>query len=290
MPTRVTRRARPTHLRRWLVVALLATAGVLALGPAPASAAEGECSLATTGGTVTRPLDGRSYELHVPAGLSGTQVPLLLSLHGFGSNGTQDELSTGWSGYADAHNFIVAYPNARPANGSGAWDPYAETSPDVPFLRHVVDDISAQWCVDPRRVHVDGWSNGAVMSQRVACEAADKFASVTSYAGGTPTAGGGAAPCEPSRPISVGLIVGQFDFTYAGLAPNTAEWVGYNDCSPTPAHTTDQYGSTDTYSCAGGTQVLARVVGATSHNWPSGARGEDQRNRMWAFFTANPLP
>lgn len=269
------------------VIAL--SAALAAAGASPAVAASPGCTLDGTNGTVTRTVGDRSYELHVPQGLAGSEVPLLLSLHGFGSNGRQDEQFTGWSGFADAHNFIVAYPNGRFSSGSGAWDPYSSSSPDVAFLRQVVNEISARWCVDSRRVHADGWSNGAVMSQRLACEAADKFASVTSYGGGTPTAGGG-FPCAPSRPISVGLFVGQFDFTYGGLAQNTNEWRELNDCAPAPARTTDAHGTLDTYGCAAATQVLARVVSATSHNWPSGAKGEDQRNRMWSFFEANPLP
>jgi polyhydroxybutyrate depolymerase len=269
--------------------AALATIAILSLAPANASAAD--CTLASTNGTVTQTLGSQSYELHVPQGLTGTQVPLLVVLHGFGSNGSTVETFSGWSGFADSNNFIVAYPNARPATGGGAWDPYSNASPDVGFLRDVVADISATWCVDPRRVHVDGWSNGAVMSQRVACNAADQFASVTSYAGGTPTlAGFGAEPCNPSRPISVGLIVGQFDFTFPALSQNTSEWRGYNSCAATGTRTTDAHGYQDVYSCAAGTKVLSRVVSATSHNWPSGAKGADQRARMWAFFQANPLP
>ena len=104
------------------------------------------------------------------------------------------------------------------------------------------------------------------------------------------TNGGAAAPCRPGRPISVGLIVGQEDFTYAGLAQNTSEWLGYDGCSTTPAQQADAYGTTNTYSCAAASQVLARVVSNTSHNWPFGAQGEDQRQRMWAFFGAHPLP
>jgi polyhydroxybutyrate depolymerase len=128
------------------------------------------------------------------------------------------------------------------------------------------------------------------MSQRIACAAAAKFASVTSYGGGTPTLAGFATGCNPSRPIAVGLFAGQFDFTYAGLAQNTSEWRAVDGCAGAAAHTTDGFGSTDTYSCASGTQVLSRVVSNTSHNWPFGAQAEDQRNRMWAFFSANPLP
>jgi polyhydroxybutyrate depolymerase len=258
------------------------------LGAGGAQAAEA-CSLTSTGGTVTRTLGSRSYLLNVPAGLTQAS-PLLLSLHGFGSNGQQDELFTGWTPFAAAKKFIVAYPQGRPSSGSGAWDPYTADSPDVGFLRDVASAISSTYCVDPKRIHVDGWSNGAVMSQRTACSAASTFASVTSYGGGTPTVSGFATPCTPSRPISVGLFAGQYDFTYAGLSQNTQEWRTVNGCGATTAHTTDAYGSTDTYTCAGGADVIARVVNFTSHNWPSGASGEDQRNRMWAFFQAHPLP
>jgi len=274
-----------------VTVIVCALAGCVAAMAAPsASAAEAGCTLTPTAGTVTKTIGSRTYLVNVPAGLSGPQVPLLLSLHGAGSTGAQDEYFTGWTPFAAAHGFIVAYPQARPSQYSGAWDPYSADSADVGFLRDVVADISAHWCVDPRRVYADGWSNGAVMSQREACDAADLFAAVTSYGGGTPTLAEFAKPCQPSRAISVALFAGQYDFTYAGLAENASEWRQVDGCSSNPAHTTDTYGSQDAYSCAGGTTLLARVVANTSHNWPFGAQAEDQRNRMWSFLTANPLP
>ena len=144
--------------------------------------------------------------------------------------------------------------------------------------------------MNPSRVHVDGWSNGAVMSQRAACAAAGTFASGTSYGGGTPVAGGTGAPCTPSRPIAVALFAGQWDFTYAGLAQNASEWRTINGCAASATNSTDAYGTQSTWTCAAGTQVLSRTVSLTSHNWPSGARGEDQRNRMWSFFQAHPKP
>ena len=279
----------PARSARRPIALLAAVAALAAAAPAPAAAAEPGCTLTSTGGTVTRTLGDRTYLLHVPAGLTGPEVPLLLSLHGAGSSGSQDEQFTGWSGFARSRGFIVAYPNARDSTGR-LWDPYAAGSADVAFLRDVVRDISARWCVNPRRVHADGWSNGAVMSQRAACDAADLFASVTSYAGGTPTLNGTAAPCRPSRPISVGLIAGMLDPVYAGLAANASEWRRYDACSSAAARTTDTYGTTDTWSCAAGTRVFARGLFASSHEWPYGAAGADQRNRMWAFFEANPLP
>ena len=279
---------RPLRTARHLLAAASAVIALAAI-PSEAAAADPGCSSASTGGTVTRSLGSRTYELRVPAGLGADPAPLLLSLHGFGSSGRQDELFTGWSGFADSRGLIVAYPNGRPNLQTGAWDPYTASSADVGFLRDVVADISAGWCVDPSRVYVDGWSNGAVMSQRAACAAADLFAAVSSYAGGTPTLAGAAAPCTPSRPISVALVVGQFDFTYPALEQNAAEWRGYNSCSATPVSSSDAYGSTRKYACAGGSELMTRVVKYTSHNWPSGAQGADQRQRIWSFFMAHPL-
>jgi len=288
IPSGVARR-RPTT-RMTLVTALGALClAVSALAPIAAAAAEPGCTTVGTGQTESRTLGSRSYLVHAPANLAGEQVPLLLALHGFGSSGSQMETYSGWSGFADANNLIVAYPQGTGSTFSGYWDPYSSFGPDVAFIRDVVADISGEFCIDPDRVHVDGWSNGAVMSQRVACKAADLVASVNSYAGGTPTAGGLGSVCQPSRPISVSLIVGQFDFTYGGLAQNTTEWRAINSCGQA-VHTTDQYGSTDTYACAAGTEVASRVVSFTSHNWPSGAGGQDQRARIWSFFEAHPRP
>ena len=68
-------------------------------------------------------------------------------------------------------------------------------------------------------------------------------------------------------------------------------WEGVDGCSTAaPATETDTYGSSSTYGCAAGSQLLTRVLDNTSHNWPSGAQGEDQRSRIWAFFAARPMP
>jgi poly(3-hydroxybutyrate) depolymerase len=83
----------PSALR--LRHAVLATCAAfvlsLALTATHASAATLGCTLTPTSGTVTRTLGSRVYQLHVAQGLTGSQVPLLLSLHGAGSNGFEDE-------------------------------------------------------------------------------------------------------------------------------------------------------------------------------------------------------
>jgi polyhydroxybutyrate depolymerase len=299
-----------------VALALAGTFAVMACSAPLASAATtAGCTLTPTSGLTTVMIGSREYQLDVPAGLTGTSVPLLISLHGAGSNGTEDDdFGPDWSSVAGADNFIVAYPDAEfpdqsslglsslPYLYGGAWDPYTVGSTDVPFILSVVSNIESKYCINTSRVYLDGWSNGAVMSQRMACAAANVFAAADSYAGGDPTIEAtydsevapylgqfAGAPCTPSRPISVSLIVGQEDFTYPALSENATLWEGIDGCGATPVAETDSYGSQDTYSCADGTQLMTRVVDFTSHNWPIGAQGQDQRERIWQFFMAHPL-
>lgn len=273
-----------------LVTAMLAVPAAHATSGRPSTAA---CSLGSTNGTVTKMIGFRNYLLHVPAGLSGPQVPLLLDLHGGGGNGQAYEFITGWSKYADAKkNFIVAYPNSM---GYGFWN-YGEGSYEVEYLRDVVDHIAATYCIDPKRVFVDGHSNGGLMADRLACDAADKFAAFAPYAGSSaqasiqPTGSGG---CSPSRPVPIAFFHGDSD-SAAPISYQKANrdwWLAHNGCSTTPTRTTDTYGFLDAYgACDGGADIWWRELKAQNHDWPTGAEGEDQRNRMWAFFDAHPLP
>lgn len=258
-----------------------------------APAAGDNCSLVPTEGTVERPLgdSGRYYRLHVPEGLSGT-VPLLIDLHGGLETAGFAESQTGWSASADERKFIVAYPQAE----NNYWDA-ARDSADVEFIRQVVADVATAYCVDPLRIYVDGFSNGALMSQRMACDAADLFAATASLAGTLPTqpfplapSAPAGSPCEPSRPIGVAMIGGDFDPFM--LTPNDEQsrdfWLAHNGCSGAPVTATDDYGRQDLYTaCAGSVQVLWRVLANTTHGWPTDAAGDDLRMRVWNFLAAH---
>lgn len=280
--------------RAALIVLALATVAMVsphAAGASPSTVAQAGCTLAPTNGTVTRIVGLRSYQLHVPAGLSGSQVPLLVSIHGFSNVASGQELISGWSQFADSHNFIVAYPQGLPgllgAQLPGFW--YAGPSSfDTAFLRQVVDNIAATYCIDPARIYADGHSNGAIMSQRLACDATDRFAAVVEYAGPSPTIFGA---CNPARPVAVGLFQGEADPIVphaSGLAARD-EWVARNACSSTPVSEPVTDGTLLRYTgCAGGVEVLWRSYPGQDHGWPTGTRGDDQRNRMWAFLQAHP--
>lgn len=274
---------------RIIVAALgiLAAVAVLPAGAAPAG--EPGCTLTPTGGTVTRTIGARTYTVNVPAGLTGPDVPLVLAMHGAYSSSATMESYSGLTPDAAERGYIVAYPQAQP-NGAGYWKP-GPGSPDVAFLRAVVADIASTWCVDSQRVHATGWSRGGVMSLRLACDAPDVFASVTSYAGSDPTLIDGGGPCTPSRPIGIGIFSGAFDFISIVPINDHArqQWVNRNGCPTTP-QTEPVLGRAETYApCDGGVQVVQRLY-LQSHNWPVGSDAQDMRDRMWRLYEANPLP
>ncbi|EOD64234.1 alpha/beta hydrolase family esterase [Amycolatopsis vancoresmycina] len=266
------------------VLAFLLGTGPVVAGPPPASASTA-CTLAPTSGTVAREAAGRAYHVNVPPGLPGAPVPLLLSLHGALQPYALHERETRWSDSAAAKHFIVAYPSAA----GPAWDA-DRRSGDVAYLRAVVEDVSRTWCVDPHRVHVEGFSSGANMSARLACDASDVFASVAAYAGVSPAFTG--SPCTPDRPISVGLFHSDGDLI--SLPPlavaHRNEWLQRNGCPATPVTEPGVPVEAAVYGpCRAGVQVVWRVYRGT-HFWPGDGDRADIAERMWAFFARNPLP
>jgi polyhydroxybutyrate depolymerase len=277
-----------TRARR-LTARLLAVsmcAGLLGTSASTASATgRADCTLAPTSGTVDRAAAGRTYHVNVPPGLSGPSVPVLLSLHGALQPYSLHEKETRWSAAAATEHFIVAYPSAAGL----AWDA-AQGSGDVTYLRAVVEDISSTWCVDPRRVHVEGFSSGANMSARLACDAPAVFASVAAYAGVSPSFTG--SPCAPDRPIAVALF--HSDGDVISLPPfavaHRDEWLRRNGCPATPVTEPGVPVEAAAYGpCRAGVQVVWRVYRGT-HFWPADDDRADIATRMWDFFLRNRLP
>ncbi|MGH3771475.1 MAG: alpha/beta hydrolase family esterase [Pseudonocardiaceae bacterium] len=282
---------------RRLVAVMIAVAmtGFLVVcvpGVAAAADVKASCTLTPTSGTESHTVAGREYFLNVPAGLSGPSVPLLIALHGAAQPPLLHETDTGLSNVAKTRHFIVAYPSTR----QSTWD-FAQGSEDVVYLRAVVRDISSVYCVDPRRVHAEGHSSGALMAARLACDASTVFASVAVYAGADPSLTG--SPCgdprgpnaDPLRPISVGIFHGNTD--PISLLPFAVQhrdnWLRRNGCPATPVTEPNVVVEASAYRpCKAGVEVVWRVYRA-GHLLPQGADKIDLISRMWDFFLRNPL-
>jgi phospholipase/carboxylesterase len=108
----------------------------------------------------TRPLGlgrGRDGLLHVPASLDPQRpAPLVIMLHGAGASA--HDVMPLVSSCADKHSVLVLAPDARGAT----WDLIqGDYGPDVAFLDNALNEIFGTFVVDPERIAIAGFSDGA---------------------------------------------------------------------------------------------------------------------------------
>lgn len=110
---------------------------------------------------------------------------------------------SGMNPAAEARGILIPYPQGLLANGlpvfdAGLRDFSAAPRDDVDFARAIADGVASRYCLDRRRVYSTGFSNGARMSYRIACEAADLVAAIAPVAGVLSLDPG---ECNPTRPV-----------------------------------------------------------------------------------------
>lgn len=156
---------RHSLLARLGLVAIIAVAGAVDWAR-PTTAASQSSTLSPGNFTFNMTFGGqsRSFNLHVPGSYTGRfPVPLVLDLHGLGSNATQQAYISGFREKSDKVGFLVAYPQGI----GGSWNAYgccgtADLSniDDVGFLKAVVNQIASMGKINHSRVYITGLSNG----------------------------------------------------------------------------------------------------------------------------------
>jgi polyhydroxybutyrate depolymerase len=194
----------------------------------------------------------RPYTSVVPAGYDPQKpTPLLLLLHGYSSQGILEDAYFGLSSIVDQRGFLYAYPDGTVDQvGLHFWNAddaccnfFGSTVDDVAYLNAVVDDMSARYNVDPRRIFVAGHSNGGFMAHRLACDSAGRFAAAMALAGDVWL---DASKCNPSQPIAILQVHGDADQSilygggtnglgkpYPSAHDSVATWAQKNHCSTT---------------------------------------------------------
>ena len=106
----------------------------------------------------------REYLLYVPAIYTGnTPAPLVLNLHGYGSNSTQQQVYGNFRPIADTANFLVVHPNGTlDPQGNRFWNTFLipSTVDDVAFISDLIDTLESMYNIDPNRIYSTGMSNG----------------------------------------------------------------------------------------------------------------------------------
>ncbi len=251
----------------------------------------------------------RTYRLHVPPGYQPGQAwPLVVSLHGFNSNGTQQERFSKMSVKADQAGFIAVYPEGLGDPQAWHFGPEAGGAADRIFIGDLIRRLEGQLSIDPARIYATGISNGAQMTDRLGCELADQVAAIAPVSGGYPRA----EACRPSRPVPVVAFHGTADnlLPYEGLGQGklmvpipewAANWAARNGCNATPAVTFQRGQVTgQTWgNCREGADVVLYTVEGGGHSWPGsdiapemGITTQDinATDVIWEFFAAHPKP
>jgi polyhydroxybutyrate depolymerase len=244
----------------------------------------------------------RHYLVHVPPG-SG-QFPLVMMLHGAGGSAGFAADETGWSRLADTAGFAVVYPEGMPVRPDRKpkflTNPQAWTDgsgrgrhDDVGFLVAVLDDLRE--LVDPKRIYVTGFSNGAGMTFRLAAEHAERIAAIAPVAGHCPM-----VDAKPVRPIPTFYLIGDAD----PLAPLTGGTVrtpwGKAAGQPPISQTFERWASAIDQP-PGSEMFPVKVIPGLGHHWPGGKGllGEelggpvfssvDATAEIWEFFRRHSL-
>jgi polyhydroxybutyrate depolymerase len=177
----------------------------------------------------------RAVELQLPADFDPSQeYPLVLLLHGYSANGLLQTAYLGLGDVAvDPGVFFLAPDGVDDAAGNPHWnaspaccgDPEHHVD-DVAYLGGLLDDVTADWPVDPSRVFVMGHSNGHFMSYRMACERADIITAIAGLAGAATSLDG--VGCDPVAAVSSLHVHGDADATvsYLGGGDLNAEYPG----------------------------------------------------------------
>ena len=229
----------------------------------------------------------RQYKVHVPPGYDPkVPTPVVFCIHGLAQNPvmfcvTGAALNT----KSDEAGFVLVMPNGYQNSWNGGTCCGAASTEhldDVALMRAIFEEVGKHVNIDLDRVYATGLSNGAYMSYRLACEAADIFTAVAPGAGaiGKNDIGGGTnassdfTTCEPSRPVSVLDIHGTADglIPYMLQEPSLSHMAAKNGCATTtkPAASPMSAGDTTCVSyegCPSGVALTGCSIEGGGHCW-----------------------
>lgn len=152
-----------------LLALLLSVPGLAAGQVAPRCHAEVPCSLGA-----------RSYHVKEPDGWDGKKpLPVLLHFHGWMRQGTLIVKHGRISGATRRRGVLLLAPNGQ----GKTWDFWTDQTDDVAFAAAVIEDAARRYPIDRSRIYVSGYSYGAAMAWRYACQNGDGVAALLAVSG-----------------------------------------------------------------------------------------------------------
>jgi len=226
--------------------------------------------------------------------------PLVIGLHGTGATGYQFMGTASLVQKATDEQFIVACPNALHHHHSeyfNAGDGYEELTAgtdDLGFISAVIDRMIMNYPIDTTRIYAMGFSNGSMMSYRVAAELSFRIAAIGVSSGQMVY-----EYCDPEFPVPIIHFHGLSDWLvdYEGCGDSIlvvppvdtviAKWRGINDCSPIPDTIYNENGilGKKWTSASGKADIELYTIEDQEHEWPrTSTLGISATDVIWDFL------
>ncbi len=184
----------------------------------------------------------RNYKILKPKNYDPKKkYPLILSLHGFSSNGSGQAGFFPLAALAEKYGFLYCFPSGldRSWNATNACCDWSNKNDDSTYLRNLILWAQKEYSVDKKKVYVTGLSNGGFMSYRMAQDHSDLITAIVPFAG----VGYKKWPKKPTSPVSVLHVHGTRDKTvkwdggrfglrsHPSAEENFENWRKFNGCN-----------------------------------------------------------
>jgi polyhydroxybutyrate depolymerase len=264
--------------------------------------------------------DGRErrYLVHVPKNAPSTvKLPVVLAFHGGMGRAEGFQVASQLNQASDRFGFLAVYPDGTGLTrmltfNAGNCCGYAsrERVDDVGFVKELLRKLPEQYAVDPQRFYATGFSNGAMLCYRLACELSDQIVAIAPVSGDM-----GVDGPEPKRFVPVLHFHGMQDqnclfqggkgknqfqpVPHRSVAETLAFWIKWNNCQPTPTEVKERDFIRKEYHPAPGQKgapVILYALPEGGHTWPGGVdttahlntgkliKTVDANTIMWNFF------
>ena len=261
----------------------------------------------------------RDWRIYVPSSyVEESLIPLVLDFHGSSSSPKNQVTLSEFEKLAELNGFIVVTPAAKyiPEGGSVTWnvDKHQGAVDDVAFIRQLIIYLKQQYSIDPTKVYATGFSGGARMSSRLACDLSQTIAAIGPVAGVRYP-----EDCLPLRPVPLITFHGKKDKVnhyehqdnsppYWRMGVNEAlnGWIKNNHCEqPAAEHVITADVTKLSYrNCQQQGDIVFYRSEEAGHTWPGSPSAEllakyglgktdtdiPATELIWQFFVAHPLP
>jgi polyhydroxybutyrate depolymerase len=298
-------------MKKLFYITLILFSIVLSVNCKPEHEREGSGEIYSVSSSIS--IDGlsRTYLLNLPPTYyDSINFPLVIALHGTGGSASQFEHDYKFSELANDKRFVVVYPEGVKSTGilgirtwnAGSCCNYAMENDidDVKFIRELIDRLTAEYKIDPKRIYVTGMSNGGMMAYRLAGELSDKIAAIAVVSGTMVTN----QAFNTSRPVPIlhlhsaldtkvpplgGIGIGGYYFPPVDSVLNV--WSTENGCDTSSQIIEDNSGYIlkEWSNCENNVVIQYYLTRDGGHAWPGGTKSRTMADEPSKVVNANEL-